>query len=253
VARKEADLAAAEAPAVLPVGRDGLLVRFSLTVEPWAVESVQVLSERLEEAGVSGVSAVQKSLTSLLVRFDPGETSRDALAEALSPILSGEDWQAAEPRPAERVWKIPAAFGGEHGPGLEEAAELAGMSAEEAIEQMLATPTRVLAIGFAPGQPYLGLLPEEWNLPRMSEVAPNVPQGALCVAIRQLVLFTNASPTGWRQVARTAFRTFRPEADDPAPLKPGDEVRLVRASAEEMDALLDGGDPDGGASCETRR
>jgi allophanate hydrolase subunit 1 len=68
---------------------------------------------------------------------------------------------------------------------------------------------RVLAVGFAPGQPYLGPLGEEWNLPRLKALQ-QVPAGALVQAISQFVLFTGPAPTGWRHVGQTAFRCFRP-------------------------------------------
>jgi 5-oxoprolinase (ATP-hydrolysing) subunit B len=48
---------------------------------------------------------------------------------------------------------------------------------------------RVLAVGFAPGQPYLGPLGEEWNLPRLKALQ-QVPAGALVQAISQFVLFS---------------------------------------------------------------
>ena len=51
-----------------------------------------------------------------------------------------------------------------------------------------------------------------------------VPAGGLCVAIRQLVLFPVATPTGWRHIGQTAFRLFRPGSDHPFVLRPGDEV-----------------------------
>ena len=85
---------------------------------------------------------------------------------------------------------------------------------------------RVLALGFAPGQPYLGFLPERWDLPRRTEVTPEVPQGAVVVAVRQVIPFANAAPTGWRQIGRTGFRCYDPKLEDPLPLKPGDEVQF---------------------------
>ena len=79
-------------------------------------------------------------------------------------------------------------------------------------------------IGFAPGQPYLGELPEAWDIPRQTALTDRVPIGALTVAIRQLVLFSVSTPTGWRHIGQTAFRPFRPDAETPFVLRPGDEV-----------------------------
>jgi allophanate hydrolase subunit 1 len=97
---------------------------------------------------------------------------------------------------------------------------------------------RVLAVGFAPGQPYLGPLGEEWNLPRLKALQ-QVPAGALVQAISQFVLFTGPAPTGWRHVGQTAFRCFRPDGAVPIPLTPGDEVVFTPVSKPEFIRIRD--------------
>ena len=104
---------------------------------------------------------------------------------------------------------------------------------------------RVLALGFAPGQPYLGFLPQHWDIPRQSDVTPHVPQGAVVVAVRQVIPFANAAPTGWRQIGRTAFRCYDPSQDEALPLRPGDEVGFIPVSPKELTAA--GARPFGGA------
>jgi inhibitor of KinA len=96
---------------------------------------------------------------------------------------------------------------------------------------------RVLTIGFAPGQPYLGVLPERWDVPRQSALTSSVPEGALVTAIRQLIVFTAATPTGWRHIGQTAFRGFRPESDTPFALHPGDELQFAAISGAELDQI----------------
>ncbi|MGA1181499.1 MAG: carboxyltransferase domain-containing protein, partial [Marivivens sp.] len=96
---------------------------------------------------------------------------------------------------------------------------------------------RVLAIGFAPGQPYIGLLPDNWNLPRLSQLTPKVPAGALVVAVRQLVLFCNDSTTGWRQIGQTGFRPFWPHSSTPFRLEVGDAIRIEHVSQMDLAAL----------------
>ena len=115
--------------------------------------------------------------------------------------------------------------------------------------EIAASRLRVLAIGFAPGQPYLGFLDDHWNIPRQTEVTPRVPQGAVVVAVRQVIPFANASPTGWRQIGRTAFRCYSKNSVPPIPLKAGDEVQFDPVSAVELARLEDAG-PLGGAVAE---
>ncbi len=225
-------------PEILPLGPDALLVRFSLTSTPAANAAAQVLARLLEEAPPAGVAEIVPSLASVMVRFDPERTRRAALNQGLATLLAGRDWHALRPPPARRRWRIPAAFGGAHGPQLAEAARLAGLNQSQALRDLAATRLRVLAIGFAPGQPYLGFLPPAWDFPRLDRLTPQVPAGALVVALRQVVAFNNPSTTGWRQVGRTAFRSFRPEAADPFPLRVGDEVVFEPVPEGEFAALL---------------
>jgi KipI family sensor histidine kinase inhibitor len=191
------------------------------------------------------------SLTSVLVRFNPAETKRDAVAAALGHVLAQRDWMTAPlPDPARR-WTIPVAFGGENGPQLAEFTRLVGLDEHQAIAQATAVDLRVLAIGFAPGLPYLGLLPPEWDVPRQSALTPRVPAGALATAVRQMVLFPAESTTGWRQIGRTAFRPFIPARAEPFLLRPGDAIRLEAVSADTLRDIEKGSaDGLGGAACE---
>jgi allophanate hydrolase subunit 1 len=110
---------------------------------------------------------------------------------------------------------------------------------------------RVLTIGFAPGQPYMGQLPPEWNIPRLSQLTPQVPAGALVIAIRQLIIFSAATPTGWRHIGQSAFRLFRPDAARPFALNPGDEVSIRPITAEEYENIrAQDRSGDGGAQIE---
>ncbi|MCB2131969.1 MAG: carboxyltransferase domain-containing protein, partial [Rhodobacteraceae bacterium] len=108
-----------------------------------------------------------------------------------------------------------------------------------------------LTIGFAPGQPYLGELSPRWDIPRQVALTRRVPEGALVVAIRQLILFSAATPTGWRHIGQTAFRAFRPESADPFPLRPGDELLFPAIEPGELAAIRAADTHgDGGASVE---
>lgn len=240
-------------PEVLPVGLDGLLVRFSLTPDPAAMTAARRLSARLEETPPEGTVEIAPALVSVLLRFDPSAIAPEALVAQLTAMAQEIAQGPLEmPEPARR-WTIPVAFGGENGPQLAPVARTLGIGEEAAMREICETDLRVLTIGFAPGQPYIGLLPERWDLPRLSELTPSVPAGAVVVAVRQIVLFGADSATGWQQVGRAAFRTFRPERDPPMPLHGGDAIRFAPASAEEIARLATGDDPMGGARLEVLR
>ena len=233
-------------PEVLAQGLDGFVVRFADRVTEPANRAALAFRAALEAEGWAGVEETAPALVSVFLRFDPRALPHSEMAARLTRLAAARDWSGAELGQRRRLWRIPAVFGGGDGPQLEEAAAMAGLGAAEAAADLAAARLRVLAIGFAPGQPYLGELPGRWGLPRQAGLTPEVPEGAVTVAVRQVVLFANPSPTGWRWVGRTAFRCFRPEAADPFPLRPGDEVLFEAVTPEAM-ARIRAEDPGGGA------
>ena len=232
-------------PTIRTAGFDGFLVTFGDSLSDATNRATLAFRAAVERARPEGVIETSTSLVSAYLRFDPLSVSHADLRAEIEALLSGHDW-AGEPMPEGRsLWRVPVAFGGEAGPQLAEAAGLAGMSEEQAIASITGARTRVQTIGFAPGMPYLGELPPEWDIPRQSKLTAEVPMGGLCVAIRQLVLFPNNTPTGWRHIGQTRLRLFRPDADVPFILKPGDEVAFEAVTPEALDAI--GDDPNGGA------
>ncbi|MCR9126946.1 MAG: allophanate hydrolase subunit 1 [Rhodobacteraceae bacterium] len=235
-------------PRLSPLGVDGLLITFGDRLSETANRAALALRAALEAADLPGACETSTALASAYLRFDPARTDRAALIAAVEALMRGRDWYDAPLPDNRRLWRIPTVFDPELAPQLDEAAAAAGLDRESAIASLTARPLRVQTIGFAPGQPYLGSLDPEWDIPRQQALTDRVPVGALTVAIRQLVLFTVSTPTGWRHVGQTAFRGFRPESGKPFVLRPGDEVQFVSAPAGEYDALKASG-PDGGATC----
>lgn len=240
-------------PEILPAGADSVLIRFALTPEPQAMAAAQTLAAELDGDAPEGAIEIAPALVSVMLRFDPERTTRADVTAALRARLAGFDLARVAPPEPTRRWTIPASFGGENGPQLGELATLAGMTPEAAVREICAAELRVLTIGFAPGQPYIGLLPEVWDIPRMSAVNPFVPAGSVVVAVRQIVMFGADSATGWRHAGRAAFRSFRPEREPPMPLRAGDAIRYAPVSPAELDALAAEPDDLGGAKLEILR
>jgi len=226
------------------MGLGGILVRFSDRLDDGANRAALAFRAAVEAAGWDGVEETAASLGSVFLRFDPARTDAGALGARLAPLLSGRDWYRAALPGGRRLWTIPAVF---DGPDLAAAAGLAGLSPEAAAAELAGARIRVLALGFAPGLPYMGPLPAHWEIPRQTALTPTAPAGAVVVALRQVIIFPTPTPTGWRQVGRTGFRAFRPGAATPFALAAGDEVRFRAVGATELDALT-AADPEGGGA-----
>ncbi|MBV0912367.1 5-oxoprolinase subunit B family protein [Anianabacter salinae] len=217
-----------------PLGPDGWLVSFATAFEDAANRAALAFRAAIDAEGWPEVSETSSSLVSAFVRFDPLARGAETLEDRLQNLLSSRDWSAADLPPGRRLWRLPVVWGGDLAPGLAEAAEAAGLSEEDAAAALSQARLRVLTLGFAPGQPYLGTLPPAFDLPRQTRLTPRVPEGALVLAVRQLTLFARPGQTGWRHVGQTAFRVFRPEAEDPFPLSAGDEIAFDPVSPDAL-------------------
>ncbi len=223
-----------------------MLITFADELEDAANSAAFAFRAAIDALNLAGVLETSTSLTSAFVVYDPHILPQATLKDQITSLLNARDWSCADLPQNRKLWHIPAVF---DGPQLDEAAKLAGVTAQTAIEELCQKPLRVLTIGHAPGQPYLGSLPPNWNIPRQTGLTKQVQTGAITVAIRQIVLFSGPSPTGWRQVGRCDFRCFRPEQDNPFSLSPGDAVRFEPVDEATFETMRKAGN--GGATWET--
>lgn len=235
-------------PRITSLGVDGCLVSFGDRLTEPANRAALAFRAALEQESWVGVEESSTSLVSTYLRFDPLAQNYAQMRVALERLLSRQDWYAASLPAGRRLWRVPTVYGTALAPQLEEAAHAAGLGVTDAIASIAQTRVRVQTIGFAPGQPYLGELSPEWDIPRQTKLTNNVPVGALMVAIRQLVLFSVTTPTGWRHIGQTGFRLFRPDSDQPFVLRPGDEVLFEPTTPEAL--IQQKQDPNGGATFE---
>jgi len=239
-----------EFPVIRTVGLQGMLVTFADALSEPSNRATLAFQAALADVATDGVVETSTSLASVFVRFDPGSVSHDKVRAQLQTLLAARDWYSAALPEGRRFWRVPTVYGTDLAPQLAEAADAAGMSEAQAIDSLGSARVRVLTIGFAASQPYLGTLGEEWDLPRQTALTPMVPSGALVQAIRQFVLFTAPAPTGWRHVGQTGMRLFRPELEEPFALRAGDEM-IFEPVARAAFLRLRARDPDSGGAIMT--
>lgn len=131
---------------------------------------------------------------------------------------------AASAECAGRLHHIPCCYA--LGPDLERVARYAGLSIEEVVRLHAATEYTVHAIGFCPGFPYLGYLPEALcGVPRLESPRLRVEPGSVGLTGRQTGIYPEARPGGWNLVGRTPL-VLVDVAAGYFPLRTGDRVRF---------------------------
>ncbi|NNJ09513.1 5-oxoprolinase subunit PxpB [Chloroflexales bacterium ZM16-3] len=182
------------------------------------------MATALESSPPLWLSAVVPAIASLLVCFDPLAVSHVGVEAHLRAML-------ASARPAEpdvgRLVRIPVRYGGADGPDLEDAAWALKISPADLVALHCAGPYRVMMIGFAPGYPYIGPLPEALRIPRRATPRSAVPPGSVAIAAGLSGIYPARLPGGWHLIGRTDMRLFDPHAHPPAALAPGDRVQFV--------------------------
>ncbi|MFN3705871.1 MAG: 5-oxoprolinase subunit PxpB [Thermoflexales bacterium] len=180
----------------------------------------------IESAQLAGVTRVQPALDSVLVCFDPLHHSGDALqAELLRIAQAAPAWTAPHPR----TIIIPTRYDGED---LPEVAKALGLSVAEVVRLHTAQPYRVLMIGFAPGFPYIGVLPPQLHIPRRATPRAAVPAGSVAIAAGLTGVYPSRLPGGWHVIGSTTVALFDPSRNPPALLQPGDWVQFVACTGE---------------------
>jgi KipI family sensor histidine kinase inhibitor len=173
---------------------------------------------------VRGVTNVHPAYASILIDFDPRAIRHAGLERAAAELLAQA---AAAPLPEARTLEIPVVYGGDDGPDLEAVAALNGHTPDEVVAIHSGAGYLVYFLGFSPGFPYLGGLPETIAAPRLETPRRRVPAGSVAIGGQQTGVYPTASPGGWRIIGRTPLRLFDPAGDPPCLLRMGDHVRFV--------------------------
>lgn len=212
------------------MGDRSLLVELGNEISPSVNQSVQELFVALDMHKVDGVKDLVPSYRSLLVIYDPLLISAPDLERKIDGFYQGLDHAQL---PAPRTIEIPIVYGGEQGPDLESVAQYHHITPQEVIDYHTRPTYRVYMIGFTPGYPYLGEVPDAISTPRRETPRTLVPKGSVGIALKQTGIYSVDSPGGWQIIGWTPVNLFDPQAQPPSLLMMGDRVRFQTISAQE--------------------
>jgi KipI family sensor histidine kinase inhibitor len=217
----------------LPAGDAALVVEFGDSVDCGLNARVLAAAAAIRAAALPGVVEVVPTFRSLMVHLDPLVTDPAALATAIGGVAFEEGRKTG----TGRTVHIPVLYGGEAGPDLEALAAECGLTPDEVVRRHAGTRFHAYMLGFLPGFAYLGDLPTELRVPRLSEPRLRVPVGSVGIAGELTAVYPSESPGGWRLIGRTPLPLFDPAREQPSLLQPGDHVRFDAVDAEQFEAI----------------
>ena len=197
---------------------------------------VRALEFLVSEKALPGVVETVPSFSSLLVYYDPALASYESLCATLTELAAQAEHVSLPPA---RVVELPCCYEDPAlGIDLEPAAERLGLSADELVRLHASARYLVYFIGFTPGLPYLGGLPERIRLPRLETPRTKVPAGSVGIGGIQVCIYSVESPGGYWILGRTPLRLYDPGAPEPILLRPGDHIRFRPIDRPEHDDIV---------------
>ncbi len=209
---------------VHPYGDSAVIVNLGSQLDRNVNQQVHALASRVMQAQLPGICEVVPGYVSLVIHFDPLQTSLPAVMDGVNDLHASSGQQ---PLPPARRVEIPVRYGGEGGPDLDFVARHAGLTTAEVIRRHAAAEYTVYMMGFLPGFPYLGGLDVSIAAPRLETPRRRVPVGSVGIAGEQTGIYPLASPGGWRLIGRTEVALFDLTAHPPCLLAPGDQVQFI--------------------------
>jgi len=213
------------------MGDRGLLLEFGDEISREINEKVRRMALAIQAEAMEGIVETVPTYRSLLIIYNPVILPIEDLKERLIQI---EEGLQQIPFPEPTLTRIPVAYGGIYGPDLEGVAKYLQISPEEVIQLHCSKPYLIYMIGFMPGYPYMGELPQALATPRLKTPRFVVPKGSVAIAQRQTGIYSMESPGGWQILGRTPVELFDPEKDPPALLQMGDFVQFYPINEKEF-------------------
>jgi KipI family sensor histidine kinase inhibitor len=207
-------------PRLLLSGDSAITVEFSRNIDDAANQRVLALDLAVAREAIGGVTETVPTYRSLLVHYDPLQIGFEALSEKLVALAE----QPVPPVTSARRWRIPVAYGGEHGIDIEDVAKTLKTTPDDIVARHLAGDYRVAMIGFTPGWSYLSGLEKFLHMPRRQNPRLLTPAGTVSVGGVQTGVQCLAGPSGWHLLGRTAVRTYQLHREPTFLLEPGDRV-----------------------------
>lgn len=214
----------------MPLGDRALLARFTneRSAATWFATNQASLRAR------PGVIDIALSCRSVAVFANPDYADLDALAQYLSqPTSSVVDTESS--LDASSLVELPVLYDGDD---LEFVAGQRDMTIDDVIDAHCGTTYQVFAIGFLPGFPYAGYLPESLSgVPRRTSPRKSVAAGSVAIAGRQTGVYPQASPGGWHLIGRTPLVIADMKLGH-FPIRAGDQLRFLPIDRAEYERRL---------------
>jgi inhibitor of KinA len=217
-------------PIIRTVAEDAILVDYEEEVSLEVNRKARLLASGVEQGSCPGLIEVIPTYRSVMVRYNPFQADVDTVQAFIEKVNAN---LVEIELPSPRLFRIPATYGGAHGPDLERVAEYSGLPPDEVIELFSGHAYPVYCLGFICSLAYLGGIPQALHVPRLATPRPLVPGGSVGFAGQQANILPVDSPSGFNYIGRTFVAVYDPSEFPPTRIRSGDYIQCPAVSEEE--------------------
>lgn len=210
-------------PRIYNIHDQAITIEFAQEINEATNMRVIALQHAIESNPFKGFVECVPAYGSLTVYF-----SENISATAIRVLLSELSAQVSETinssfTPGRKIC-IPVCYDPSLGLDLHWVSSHLNLSVDEIISLHTSVDYRVYMIGFIPGFPYMGTLPEKLAVPRKQTPSLKIPMGSIAIAGKQTGIYPAEVPGGWQVIGRTPLKMFDPSQSPFSFLKAGDLV-----------------------------
>jgi inhibitor of KinA len=212
-----------------------ITVAFSEKIHEGDNARVLALRNAIEQNPFKGLLDCVPAYSSLAIYFKPECNREEVINYLKEKILSSTEFQKAHS--PNKIIEIPVCYDPSLGFDQNFVCNHLHITREQLIEQHTSHIFKVFMIGFIPGFPYMGILPEGWQIPRKQTPSLKIPAGSVALAGQQTGIYPAEVPGGWQVIGRTSLKIFDYTRDPSFLLKAGDQVKFNPISLTEFNSF----------------
>jgi len=169
-------------PLIKAVAEDSILVEYEEEVSLEVNLKARQLAFGLEQGSFPGLGEVIPTYRSVMVYFDPFRVDVDTVQGFIEQVNAN---LVKIELPPPRLFRVPTVYGNIHGPDLNRVAEHTSLTPDEVIELFSSQAYPVYCLGFICSLAYLGGVPEDLHVPRLSSPRSFVPAVPWALPVRR--------------------------------------------------------------------
>ena len=232
---------------IYPLGEKAITIEIGYPISEENHHKVLSLRQFLDQLPIPGFIETVPAYCSLTFYYNPIEVvkkfpeSQKGIFSWMNTYLQNElsIWQPGINSTDQKlIISIPVCYDEDYGIDLNEIAKYHNSSAEEIIRIHSSVIYTVFLMGFSPGFPYLGILPNTIATPRKNRPRTKVAPGSVAIAGNQTGIYSLESPGGWNIIGRTPLKLFNKNNENPFLLSTGDKVKFIPISKKAFIELI---------------